>query len=177
MILAGDYNINLLNLEIHSETGNFLNILFANAMVPTITRPTRYGEHCATLIDNILSNMVISCDSQHLSDIILEISDHLPVFFLTGEVKITKDPIFYKKNFREINEANLSDFQNRIESINWRAKNELGINLDYDNFHDKLSQIYNECFQFKEKIYNIYQNKYKPWLTPCILNSINKKTV
>ena len=101
-------------------------------------------------------------------------SDHLPVFFLTGEVEITKDPIFYKKNFREITEANLSDFQNRIQSINWRATNELDVNIDYDNFHDKLFQIYNECFPFKEKIYKIYQNKYKPWLIQCILNSINK---
>ena len=101
---------------------------------------------------------------------------HLPVFFLTGEVEITKDPIFYKNNFREINEVNLSDFQNRIQSINWRATNELDVNIDYDNFHDKLSQICNYCFSFKEKICIIYQNKYKPWLTPCILNSINKKS-
>ena len=112
LILAGDYNINLLNHELYSETGIFLNILFANAMVPTITRPTRYGEHCATLIDNILTNIVISSDSKRLSGIILEgISDPLPVFFLTAEVEITKDPIFYQKNFREINEATLSDFQ------------------------------------------------------------------
>ena len=32
LILAGDYNIKLLNHEIHSETGNCLNILSANAM-------------------------------------------------------------------------------------------------------------------------------------------------
>ena len=43
LILAGAYNINLRNHEIHSETGNFFNSLFANALVPTITRPTRYG--------------------------------------------------------------------------------------------------------------------------------------
>ena len=34
--------------------------------------------------------------------------------------------------------------------------------------------MYTECVPFKEKIYTIYQNKYKPWLTPCIQNSINK---
>ena len=38
--------------------------------------------HCATLIDNISTNIVLSSDSKYLSDIILEeISDHLPVFF------------------------------------------------------------------------------------------------
>ena len=112
-----------------------------------------------------MTNIVISSDSKYLSGIILEeISDHLPVFFLTGEVEIAKDPILYKKNFRDINEANLSDFKTRIQSINWMPRNELDVNIDYDNFRDKLSQIYNECFPLKEKIYNIYHNKYKPWL-------------
>ena len=83
-------------------------------------------EHCATLIDNILTNIIISSDSKHLSGITIEkISDHLPVSFLTGEMEITKDPIFYKKNFREINEANLSNFKNMIQSINWTPTNEL----------------------------------------------------
>ena len=91
-------------------------------MVPTLRRSTRYGEHCATLIDNISTNIVISSDSKHLSGIILEeISDDLPVSFLTGEMEITKDPIFDKRNFREITEANISDFQNRIQSINLDA--------------------------------------------------------
>ena len=39
LILAGDYNINLLNHEIQSEIGNFLNILFANAIVKFIRFP------------------------------------------------------------------------------------------------------------------------------------------
>ena len=58
--------------------------------------------------------------------------------------------MFYKKNVREINDANLSDFKNRIQSINWMPSNELNVNIDHDDFHDKLSQIYNECFPFKE---------------------------
>ena len=104
-----------------------------------------------------MTNIVIS------SGIILEqISDHLPVFVLTGEVKITKDSIFYRKNLRKIMKYNFSDFKNRIQSINWRATNELDVNIDYDNFHDKLSEIYNDCLPFKEKISKIYLNKYKP---------------
>ena len=66
--------------------------------MPTITRPTQYDEHCATLIHNILTNIVTSSDSKNLSGIILqEISNNLSVFFLTGEIEITKDPIFYKR--------------------------------------------------------------------------------
>ena len=35
-----DYNINLLNHEAHADTGEFLNLLYANTMLPMITRPT-----------------------------------------------------------------------------------------------------------------------------------------
>ena len=50
------YNINILNHEIHTETSNFLNVLFSNSIIPLITRHTRNGEHSATLVDNILTN-------------------------------------------------------------------------------------------------------------------------
>ena len=56
LFLMGDYNINLLNHEIHADTGDFLNLLYANTMLPMITRLTRYGEFSATLIDNIITN-------------------------------------------------------------------------------------------------------------------------
>ena len=57
LILLGDYNINLLNHEIHTETDDFLNLLSANTLLPLITKPTRYGDQSATLIDNIITNM------------------------------------------------------------------------------------------------------------------------
>ena len=59
LIFVGDYNINFLNYEIHTETGNFFNVLFSNSIIPLITKPTRYGEHSATLIDNILTNKIL----------------------------------------------------------------------------------------------------------------------
>ena len=91
LILVGDYNSNLLNHEIHTETGHFLNVLSSNSIIPLITKPTRYGEHSATLIDNILTNKSFRSDSKYHSGIILEdISDHLPVFFITGEVVFEK---------------------------------------------------------------------------------------
>ena len=41
-ILAGDYNINLLNHLSNNDTGNFLNNLFDMSVLPMIKRPTRY---------------------------------------------------------------------------------------------------------------------------------------
>ena len=73
--LAGDFNVNLLN-QSHSDTENFIDMLFSYSILPEIKAPTRYGDSSLTLINNIFTNK--SCDS-HVSGVILnDISDHLP---------------------------------------------------------------------------------------------------
>ena len=82
LILLGDYNINLLNHETNSKTGNFFSTLFANTLLPVISKQTRHGEPSATLTDNIITNIY---SEKNVAGIILEdISDHLPIFFITG---------------------------------------------------------------------------------------------
>ena len=52
--MMGDYNINIMNYETHSLTGEFVDVMSSNALMPLITRPTRVTATSATLIDNIL---------------------------------------------------------------------------------------------------------------------------
>ena len=47
----------ILNHEIHSETGIFKNILFANTLLPVKSKPTRYRKQSAKLIDNVITNI------------------------------------------------------------------------------------------------------------------------
>ena len=39
--LLGDYNINLLNVDTHTSTADFSDVMFSNGFIPLITRPTR----------------------------------------------------------------------------------------------------------------------------------------
>ena len=73
-----DYNIYLLNHEVHSETADFLNLLYANTFLPPISKPTRYGEHSAILIDNVITNMYSQNSLYHI--ILDDISDHYQSF-------------------------------------------------------------------------------------------------
>ena len=57
-LVAGDYNINLLNYSTNQQTGDFIDDLHANSILRMITRPIRYGNFCATLIDNFLTNKI-----------------------------------------------------------------------------------------------------------------------
>ena len=54
--IMGDYNLDLLKHEIHHPTENFLDIMYANHLVPLINRPTKITRESSTLIDNIFSN-------------------------------------------------------------------------------------------------------------------------
>ena len=53
----GDFNLNLLNYETHSDTNDFINSVISYSLLPYILHPTRVTEHSATIIDNIFSNI------------------------------------------------------------------------------------------------------------------------
>ena len=53
ILIAGDYNINLLNLDIRQAFSDFFDSMLSNSFYPRITLPTRLGKNTCTLIDNI----------------------------------------------------------------------------------------------------------------------------
>ena len=61
--LMGDFNLNLMNHQSHSATGEFLDALYSNMFFPLIMRPTTITPHSATLIDNIFVNQGMDCFS------------------------------------------------------------------------------------------------------------------
>ena len=55
--IAGDFNVNLLNLS-HSSSSEFFDLLTSNHLLPTITLPTKLNTSGNnTLIDNIFTNI------------------------------------------------------------------------------------------------------------------------
>ena len=79
IIVAGDFNINLLKLAEHRPTHDFFNIMTSHQLLPSILHPTRITSLTATLIDNIFSNFLT--DKQESYILLNDISDHLPVMF------------------------------------------------------------------------------------------------
>ena len=55
LFIMGDFSINLLNYEAHSETNDFINLMVSHCLLPYILHPTRVTDHSATIIDNIFS--------------------------------------------------------------------------------------------------------------------------
>ena len=76
-------------------------MLFSYSVLPEIKAPARYSDSSMTLIDTIFT--VKSCDS-HVSGVFLnDISDHLPIFYVTGNMVVKqKHPLFINRYERLI---------------------------------------------------------------------------
>ena len=85
--IMGDYNINLMNYDVHAATAEFTDMMYANSFVPLINRPTRITESSATLIDNIFSNDLDGLTNGIQCILVTDISDHFPVVYINEESK------------------------------------------------------------------------------------------
>ena len=80
----GDFNINLLNFDIHPPTNEFLDSFPSHYFLPHILRPSRVTTNSKTLIDNIFSNKAVpNIISINLT---VTISDHLPQFLVAPNI-------------------------------------------------------------------------------------------
>ncbi|XP_068757218.1 uncharacterized protein [Montipora capricornis] len=171
--LLGDFNINLMNYQHHHSTGQFLDEMYSNMLLPLITRPTRITPHTATLIDNIFVNNFFVRSRSGL--LFTDISDHLPVFSIHSDNTLghhsRQDPIFV----RDKNPINRSKFVEKLEGVEWSSL--AGYNdphTAYTSFLNKITKIYNDCFPVRKLIPKKRSIK-KPWLTKALLKSIKRK--
>ena len=83
--IMGDMNIDLLKLNEHWKTGEYVENIFTHGFIPLITKPTRITDHSATLIDHIYTNRT---DTNMTSGIITtDISDHFGMFTCFGRAR------------------------------------------------------------------------------------------
>ena len=57
-LIMGDFNIDILRINDHSDSNNFINTLGSFCFQPQIIQPTQITSHSATLIDNIFLNSI-----------------------------------------------------------------------------------------------------------------------
>ena len=90
VLLAGDFNFDLLKHETNTTIGNFLQMMLNNSYQPCISEPTRiiHGNK-PSLVDNIFSNSIDKCISGNILD---KISDHLPSFVIFENTKSKPKP-------------------------------------------------------------------------------------
>ena len=168
----GDFNLNLMNHQSHSVTGEFLDALYSNMFFPLVMRPTRITCHSATLIDNIFVNQFF--DRSRSGLFFTDISDHLPIFSIHFDTSISasNETVFV----RDVNQVNTTKFLSHLKRIDWSQYATLDDpNNAYNSFFKQYSTAYDSCFPLKKTKVSNYRLS-KPWLSKGLLKSIRTKS-
>lgn len=174
LLIAGDFNIDLLHANDNTDTNDFFEMTMSNSLIPLILRPTRITCHSKTVIDKIFGNFLDT--PLTTGNFTRAISDHLAQFAVinpsTGNTKkvITKTIRDFKKFKKE-------DFFTEISNVDW---DEI-INIEKNNPNYSLDQFIKENVRISNKhapekkvtIKHERKQKLKPWITTGIVNSIN----
>ena len=170
----GDYNINILNYDSHSETAQFVDLLYSYALLPLINRPTRISQGSATLINNIFTNNIDTIDKDRQGILVTDITDHFPVFYINScHKQIGSNELHIcRRNFCYDNKIAI---QRAITETDWSEMYLQGDNVQcaFSLFHSKFVDLFERHFP-KRKIKLTYNNR-KPWLTTALKQSIRTK--
>ena len=142
IFLLGDFNINLLNYDIHPPTNEFLDSFSSHYFLPHILQPSRVTTNSKTLIDNVFSNMAVpNIISGNLT---ASISDHLPqflvapnIFFNTSYPKSNN----YEKDWSRFDQENFVLDYFSVEWDNVLISPKINIEKSYKTFLEKFESL------------------------------------
>ena len=117
VVIAGDYNINLLKINEKPLFCEYLDNVLAQGFYPVITLPTIFSVRNCTLLDNLLCNLSGNPDNYSTGILTNCISDHQPYFIILDLIHIHKYvPKFIKSNSYDLN--SIINFKRAIVSSN-----------------------------------------------------------
>ena len=169
IIIAGDFNFDLNDIDCDTNVSAFFNLMSSYGFLPSISLPTRQGDSRASILDNIFCNNIANATSSGV--ICNDLSDHFPVYLTLTMEKSTVSRQCRKItsfNYRRIKELR-SHLQTELEDI-FLVK-------DPDEACEKIIQAYSSGISRYSFTYTPSRKNtpIKPWITPGILASINRK--
>ena len=172
--LMGYFNIDILKVNIHAKTNEFVNDVISQGFLPKITRPTRITPHSATLIDHIYSNDNRPTFQNNISGIIItDVADHFGTFHIVSKCKQT--PVQTYSKIRQMKTDNILKFNNILANEYYTSVLLADCpNYAYHNFMEIYTNAFNRACPIKsiktpKNIFFII--KREPWVTNDILTS------
>ena len=183
--IAGDFNINLLNMSSHASSSEFFDILTSNHFLPSISLPTKLNTVNDTLIDNIYTNIfnpdIIS------GNITFNVGDgHLPSFVIIpnpNQNHLPKKHNFFKYSTKIFNNSDqsskdvLASTTHDLGNIDWDhiLHNGLDANQSFDVFQNKINPIIEKIMPLRKMSNVEHKRRYKPWVTYAIRKSMRRR--
>ena len=127
-------------------------------MVPLITR---YTDTSSSLIDNIFTNK--PDDTSSVGILVADISDHLPIFYISKNVISRDKPMFKMVASRQLTDANINRLKHELSLIDWFDINNLiNANQAYDCFLSKFNTAINLAMPMMQKELNVIKKLTSP---------------
>ena len=149
--LLVDFNINLVNCDVHNPTNEFLDSLASKSLLSYILQATRITSHSKILIDNIFTNLILP-DSVS-GNLAATISDHLPHFLTVPN--ILSKPSSNKANIYERDWSNFDQENFTLDyfCIDWNETLKIEEqNIDYftEILLNKINELLDHFAPFKK---------------------------
>ena len=173
VIIAGDFNFNLLQLEQDPLASLFLDSMLSIGLINTITKPTRNINSSISLLDNIFISSSIPFNSGLFC---WDISDHYAVFtFANNLLSNQNQPETIK--YRLITEATISSMRNSLAIHDFSLilqSNDLDFAMqELDNL--LISEFNTHCPILTKKITK--RDRKKPWINNSIKHLITFRQI
>ena len=175
VILAGDYNINMLQINEQEHCSTFFDMLTSFSLFPQITLPTRFTTRAGTLIDNFFCNLTKRILQSTAGILIKKFSDHQPYFmFVNTTLKEDHTTKFIQVNVQ--NKEAMLKVKNELHSSDIYTKLDTNPNTDpnynYNIIIDEINQAKDKYMTSKLVKFNKYKHKKSTWITQGLLTSI-----
>ena len=116
IILTGDFNIILLQINENTATSDYYDVLIANGFIPKISLPTRLTDTGGTLIDNMHCKMSKVTLEAIVGIMTLKFADHQP-YFIFIETQQPKEPAPKFITINDQSEHAAAKFKNTIQNL------------------------------------------------------------
>ena len=171
VILAGDYNIDLLKINEKHLFSTFHDTLLSYNYIPKITLPTQLFNTSATLIDDLFCNLPLEL-LQSRTATTTPISDHLPYFILLNcNLSKPTPPKFI--NITKITPEHIENFKQNIVSADLvsliNTNEHSDPNISYNLLHNALMKSKDKCLPTKHVKFRKNKHKGSRWITLGII--------
>ena len=175
LILGMDHNLDLLKINHHKPTEEFLECNLDSGMIPQITKPTHITQTSATLIDNVIVSKKLSRHTE--SRIMIEnISDHLPsLVSISNFTHSQKERV--KIYSRDTCKHNLTKLWEALGNTDWDVKLDPyrnNIEVMTEKFQRLLGENVDHFTPYRERTINHKKLRKEKWVTGALLISIQK---
>ena len=170
-IIAGDFNLNLLNPNNDRQIEEFSNHMISKSLFPLITKPTHRCPQTLvpkTLIDHIWSNLSLQSEA---SIIDYHITHHMATSIHFPDLQTNKQITIKFRDYSNENYIRLADdIDNLLPNLDYTLSPE---NLTVF-FVDWLNGLLDQYFPIKTKSISLKRLK-SPWISRELLELIDKK--